>query len=499
MSAGGVRTLALVAVVAVVLAWSLDRPPDVDEVNFLTLARGAAADPWRPHTIPINWQGTTEPAFAVLSNPPGIAWWLAPVLGLPVWAQRLWMLAWAAPTAWGAWELGRRFLGRGDLGLLALLVSPIVLLSATALLPDAPLYALTLAGMAGSLRAVERGDRAWPWALVLGSAALFRYSAIALWPLLLLWRFQVRRPLAPALVVSVPLALLAAHDLHAYGAVHLVAMGRFQSVANTPADWGHKAVAALTFLGGAAVLPVFRWRRAHALVAVLGGAVAAPWGPVAVGFGALGGAALAPSLLALARPDPDAPRPAPERAFLAAWALGGLAFLLTLRFTAARYWLPFLPGAALVLPVTAPRWRVGVGLALGLALVAEDAVHARADTALAAQVAELGVGRFTGHWGWQGTLEAAGWSALDEGERPPAGTLVALPEAAWPQAVDVRCDAVRLIADAPAGPAWLPRGYAPAAGANLHANWVAGPPPTRTVIPWWFGREPYERARVCAE
>ena len=85
--------LLLFAFIAVQLPW-LGRPVHFDEANFLTLARGAALDPWRPHDVWINWQGTRERAFDVLSNPPGIAWFLAPVLDQPVYLQRAWMLCW---------------------------------------------------------------------------------------------------------------------------------------------------------------------------------------------------------------------------------------------------------------------------------------------------------------------------------------------------------------------------------------------------------------------
>ncbi|GDX82959.1 hypothetical protein LBMAG42_47700 [Deltaproteobacteria bacterium] len=493
--------LLLLALVAP-LAWTLTRPADFDEANFLTLARGALADPWRPHNILINWQGTTEPAFAVLSNPPGIAWWLAPVLSWPTWAMRLWMLPWLALAGWGAVNLGKRFLGDGETGALVLLTSPIVILSTTALLPDAPLYAVTLAGMAGYIAAVERGSGSAPWALLLGFAACFRYSGIALWPLAFLWPFVQRRPAFPAFAVVIPMALLAAHDVAAYGKVHVFAMGAFQSVANTPAEWGHKAVTALTMLGGAVVLPAYRWRGQHAAAAVVGALLAAPWGFVAMGFGALGGAALAPVVEAILRPAGTveaAARPAADRIFLLSWAFLGVVFLLTLRFGAARYWLPFLAPVALLLPGDSPRLRLALSFGLGVLLAADGALQARGSGALAARAASLGTGTFVGHWGWQAALEGAGWSALDEGATPAPGTLVAIPSEAWPQRVNVRCDHVRWEGHAWPPVPWLPRSYSHDARANLHANWMAGPAPTSTVVPWWFAADAYEHARVCEE
>ncbi|MSQ03532.1 MAG: hypothetical protein EXR71_16845 [Myxococcales bacterium] len=492
----------LLAALFVATAWTLTRPADFDEVNFLTLARGAVQDLWRPHDIAVNWQGTTEPAFGVLSNPPGIAWWLAPVVGLPVWAQRLWMLPWTVLAAWGAGRLGQRFLGNARTGEVLVLTAPIVLLSASALSPDAPLLACCVAGMAGYLDAVERGERAWPWALLLGAGALFRYSAVALWPLVLLWPLLQRRSVVPALAAGVPLGLLAAHDLHAYGEIHLFAMSRFQAVANTPLDWGHKAVAAVTMLGGVAALPVFKWRKAHWVAAAVGAVAALSWGPVAGIFGALGGAALAPALLALG--STTDPRPRPDRLLLTAWVLLGFVFLLTLRFSAARYWLPFLPAVLLLMPNDLPRWRAALGLCLGLTLATDGAWQARATAGLAEGAAAVaakggGAGRFTGHWGWQGVLESRGWTALDEEEAAAPGALVAVPSEAWPQSVSLRCREVLWEGVASAPSALVPRGYSGAVGANLHASWNAGPPPIRTVIPWWFADDPYERARVCRE
>ena len=57
--------LVLLVLVGLALPW-IGKPVHIDEANFCALARGAAADPWRPHAVAINWQGRTEPAFDVL-------------------------------------------------------------------------------------------------------------------------------------------------------------------------------------------------------------------------------------------------------------------------------------------------------------------------------------------------------------------------------------------------------------------------------------------------
>ena len=465
------------------------RPVAFDETNFLRLAAGAVVDPWRPHDARINWQGSTERAFAVLSNPPGIAWWLAPVMDWPVWAQRAWMLPWSALAAVGAWWLAARF-APGAAALL--LVSPIAALAATSLLPDMPLYACVLAGIGGYIRAVDNKAATWPWALLAGCSVLFRYSGLAILPLLPVYAFLHRRPPAPAAAALLPVLALGLHDLHAYGAVHLLEMGRFQSVSNTPLDVFHKAVATICMLGGAVALPVFGWGGTVLLGALAGGALGVPFGIAGVGFAALGGAAVG----ALFR---RGQRPAADAAFLMMWGVSGLLFLLSLRFTAARYWLPFLAPFVLAAPARGTGLRLVATALLTALLLAEDAAHARAESALATRVAALGRGSFTGHWGWQAVLERAGWTAMDEGAAAPAGALVAIPHESWPQPVQVRCDHVVFEAASAAWPIWLPRGYTAAGHANLHANWIAGSIPIRTVAPWWFGDDPYERARVCQE
>ena len=463
------------------------RPVHYDEANFLVLARGAAEDPWRPHDVHINWQGVDQRAFDVLSNPPGIAWWLAPVHDAPVVVQRLFMLPWLALVLFGAWRLGGRFTGDPVRGALVLLTSPIVLLSTPALLPDAPLYALTLAGVGGFVTATDEDRPAFGWALLAGFAAWFRYSGLALGPLLVVYALVRGRKPVHALAAFLPPLALALHDQFAYGAVHVLAMGSFQAVATTPEDVFHKGVSAIAMLGGAAALPFFPWSRASFAGAAIGACLGAAWGWPGALFAALGGATLGAV-------------PGRGRGWLALWAFGGLAFLLTLRFTATRYWLPFLPGVLLALPTGRwPRVFIGTQLALAFLLAADEDRSARAQALLADQVAALGVGTFTGHWGWQWAMERQGWRALDEGARPPVGTLVAMPRQAWPQPVDVSC--ARVVWEGAARPPipWLPRGYSEEAHANLHANWIYDRPPVRTVIPWGFANDPYERVRVCQE
>ncbi len=493
----------------------LGKPVHVDDANFLVLAQGARLDAWRPHAVSINWQGRTESAFDVLSNPPGVAWWLAPMVGQPVWMLHLWMLPWLLLACWGAWQLGARFAGRPAAALLLLCGSPAAVLAAQSLTPDLPLFACALAGVAGLTREGSALERRWPWALLLGAGALFRYSGAALiplaalWPLLLRGRRGWREGLTLGLAAAVPLAALLFHDAQAYGRLHLLAMTGFQGVADTPRELFRKAAASLAMLGGGLVLPVLAFGRpvpalSGMLVGILVGAFAGSLSDQSGGaalatmaFCGAGGAVLG-GLLPGDEPEQRWDR---EAVFLLLWALIGALFLLKLRFTATRYGLPFFIPVLLLGLRMAP-WRavqVAVPLTLLLAglLALDDLGLARAQERLAAQVDRIalqeaaGPGLFAGHWGWQHHLEARGWTALEEDAPIPKRVVFASSRAAWPQSAAPSClvPLDRLVAP---GPRWLPRVHSWTGAANFHASALSAEPVVESYAPWTFSSDPYD-------
>ena len=499
----------VVSVLLLVLPF-LTKPVHLDDANFLALARGAAADPWRPHDIRINWQGTTERAFDVLSNPPGIAWWLAPVAELPVWVQHAWMLPWLALALWGAWRLGQRLTGAPVAATLLLCASPIGLLSAHALMPDLPLFACTLAGAAGLVATAPR--RAWPWALLLGSAALFRYSGLALVPVAALWGYLAgdrRDAVTLGLAALAPFALLAGHDMLAYGEVHFVAMMDFQGVSGGPRDVLRKLLAALGAFGGAAILPILCWRRPGG--ALLGGFAGVGLGLLAAGLSGHEGFALGATVLAIgaggaslgggmwvAIRERDR-----ETVWLVAGGLGGLVFLLGLRFSAARYWIPFFaPWVLLTLRGAGPRLvraAVGATVALSLLLAMSDLRLSRAQHSLAQRVLALTKGEpglVAGHWGWQHHLEGAGWTPLEDDAEVPFGALLATSSISWPQMPAEGCFREVAVLSLPPPMVPGPRVHTASGLANLHAFVISGQPPVETYAPWSFGRDPLDVVRL---
>ena len=489
-------TLATAAVMAATLP-SMTRPPHIDDANFLVLARGARLDLWRPHAIDINWQGTTERAFEVLSNPPGIGWWLAPVVDAPDVVRHLWMWPWLLLACWGAATLARRFGAPAWAAILLLCANPVALLAATSWTPDLPLYACTLAGLAGLWTTRHPG-----FALLAGMAACFRYSGVALIPLVGLapaLRGDWRRALQWTTLAALPTLALALHDLHAYGEWHVAAMSRFQSVSGGARDVLRKLIAAVCMFGGALVLPVLaRGRRAMvgALIGGLLGAVGAVLSGLdamntgwTVLFGAAGGASL--GAVARLRTLDDK--------LLAAWMFGGLAFLLQLRFTAARYWLPFAaPGVLAVLGQASRRQRqaaVALTVTLALALSVDDAglAHAQAELAATAdeRAGEAPNKAFSGHWGWQHHLEARGWTAVEEDAPLPVGTIWAVSAVSWPQDPAPGCFVELEQLHRPSR-AWLPRTHTYALAANIHAHVLSARPPREVYAPFGFGSDPHD-------
>lgn len=485
------RTTLAIALFALLYLPFANKPVHIDDANYLMLAEGAARDPWRPHAIPINWNGITEPAFSILSNPPGVAWYLVPMRNQPEWVLHLWMLPWLAVAAWGCGRLGQEFTEAGGyLSALFLLTSPVIVISAHALTPDLPLFACVTAGVGGFVTA--RRVR-WPFALLAGSAEIFRYSGGLVIPLLMLigWRRWGWRGLAVAMVSAVPTLALVLHDLHAYGQIHLLVMLGWQN------DPEHKswltaidtAISGVAMLGGAVVLPVLIWRRQAVVGALLGAAIgldAAFLTGQRLGqaiptmlFTAGGMAALS---LAIA--------PRIRHPVLSSWAVAGALFFLVTRFAATRYWVPFMPGVALLaLRNAGSRTRLqSVGIAanvlLSLGIAIDDQNFARAHKAAAQQVAQFGTGTFSGHWGWQHYLQAAGWSPVERGG--PTASWHAYARSADSQLPDPAICLEFVERWQMQDKWWGPRVYSPYGRAFYHGGGVGW------YAPWTLSDEPYE-------
>ena len=482
----------------------LDKPVHVDDANFLAMARTAAETPWTPHGFSINWGGTTESAFNVLSNPPGIAWWLAPVSNGPIALMHAWMLPWLILAGVGAYRLGERIAGKGQVASLLICGAPVAMLASHSLTPDLPLLACTLWGV-DALLDEKRRERG---ALVMGAAACFRYSGLALLPLVVVWPWmqgERSRAMRLGAIAAIPIVALMIHDAAAYGSIHLLAMTEFQSVSNGADDLIHKSIASVATFGAAAVLPIVAWCRPRR--AIVGAAIGLLIGVGGAQWAAQAGTAQMATVLsctaggasiggALSIRDPL------DR-WLLLWLLGGLAFLLGLRFTATRYWIPFYAPAILIglrhAPTALARSAAFTTIVLSLILAADDVDFATTQAEAAQIAGATGTGSIAGHWGFQHYLHERGWTDIEDDQRLEPGTWIAESRAAWPQEPANECfdftDTVRLVDPRPGL-----RVHTVEGGANFHGHTLAGKPPIKVFAPWSIGTDPMDELtlrRVC--
>ncbi|MEC7986084.1 MAG: hypothetical protein VX278_13050 [Myxococcota bacterium] len=460
------------------------KPVHIDEANFLSLAQGSFL---APHNVAINWQGTTERAFDVLSNPPGIAWYLYPVRDGSRFLLRAWMLPWSFLALWGFWILGRLYGQRYAFAAFAA-SSPVFALSHGALLPDMPLLACTVLGYA-----VFLSHKRYFWgAFLIGLGFWFRYSALVPVVTLVLWallqpvdiRFNVKIWMKILCGILIAPALLLIHDIWAYNSFHFWQMISFQGLPKTGLQQLHQLLAIFA-QGASGVFLCVGWlalrkeRRVwllliFAIVAV--GLSLSLWNAfwIAVGFACL-------STL----PKTNTLR----------WAglslCGGIVFLFLLRFTATRYWIPFLPLLVIyfkpfLLNRYMPFFFVASGL-LSTFLCLDDWEFARGYQKIATdiQTEEL-TGRrgLAGHWGLQWHLEQQGFVPLED-DQPLNHDHVVHSQSAWPQeASGGILKRMRLWEHR--NQIWGPSVYSEETQSHFHANMIA--PDVQTYASWgWYG------------
>lgn len=473
------KRLCIVCIAFVLCCFTILKPVHIDEANFLMLTQGSFL---YPHNVLVNWQGTTERAFDVLSNPAGIAWILWPYKDLdPMW-MRLSMFPWFLLLLYGTEKLGQFF---GDSRLIFVyltLFSPVVVLHMCSLTPDIPLVATYIAGISGVCL-----SRDWRWALLAGCSVFFRYSGLTVIPLIFGWGLifgHIRTGIKLSLVACIPFVLLTCHDLWAYGQSHFLHMISFQSAESSPMIL--KLMSIFAMLSGAVVLPLFSIGRHEVISFVLSigfaMGIASLTNQVSDLFWVFSGSCL---FLNSVRFENK------KSVFLSIWIVGGLFFLSQLRFTAARYWLPFFFPVLLVV-IQDKKFRAKLVLLcttsiLSIFLLIDDYYFAVAHRDAAIRVQEkYESGIFAGHWGWQHYLQNEKWIAAEDDMTLPKDTIFASINTAWPQEVQ----GCTILLEKFSSPSfWGPRVHTSQGMANIHSSHIHDL--GMVFSPWSFGRDPY--------
>lgn len=437
----------------------LTKPIHLDETLYLRIAGQVLKEPARPLGFDLYWFGRTIPASLAHPNPPTIGYLLAPsaaAAGGGVAAMRLAALPFELLAALFLYLLAAKFLARPLLPVLAVLAGPgwwitiheLHLEKFMAAFGFASLYFLSLADP-------RRPDRWW-WAAAAcaGAAGATKYPA-AIFPLAgAVWLAARGAPLFRAAVwlaaACAPMGALLAWQALDPERLRFVAAHSTGSQGTGPA---HHARAVFTFLAGCAPgAMLWAWwsgcsRRVLAAAAAAAALLFLPFLDLAPAtaadralglvLGPAGAAALAAAAFSARASGGGLP-----------WgALGGAALLLQ----AFAYWsvvarfTTFLSAAVAILlaerlertlaPGHADRLAAaGFALSLltGAAAAATDAAFARAGRHAAEELAApaLAAGRrvwFTGHWGFQHYVEAAGARPLEGWGEARAGDLALVP------------------------------------------------------------------------
>jgi hypothetical protein len=421
-----------------------------------------------------NWTGVTQPLVTINKNPPGASWVMMPIIaaaGASEVALHLEMALIAAAAITGVYALAQQLCDRPAIAALLVLVSPGFFISATTLMCDVLMFCLWTWSIVAWLWA-QRNLSGWRYLLsgiLIAAAALSKYPAIALLPLLAVAGTQKRQWIWQAAGLLIPIAALVVlqiSTIHEYhyglfsGAVEYVSQQ--SRIATFFADF----VNGLCYLGGcfpaAMIVWAIGWNRRQALYVVAASIVM-------IGLILLGGSRVI-QLESFAEENRTlitwhvvilAPlgmwalwmaghglciRRDRTTMLLALWVFGVFTFASVVNWTTnARSLLPMAPALAILAMRQIQRtdirftrqWiALPIGLSTVLAIVlaisdeqianasrdAANLIHARARTF-------HGTMWFTGHWGFQWYMENDGAAEVDnDASVLKAGDLFVLPQ-----------------------------------------------------------------------
>ena len=446
----------------------------VDEPLFIWTAQQIQAAPFDFYGFDVNWYGVLEPMHVVMKNPPLAAYYAAAVTAVFGFGEIVLHLAFLLPAlgvVLGTHRLARRFCSRPLLAALLVLVSPVFLVSATAVSSDVAMLCLWVWATVLWVEGLESGSRAklLGGALLIAAAALTKYFAVSLLPLLAVYTLvRERRDWRRLLWLLLPLALLAGYQVwtqQSYGRGLLLDAASYATLRRelSPAGLVQAAWIALCFTGGCLLPLLFcaplLWSR-RVVIAALGAGMAAAlaswwWmadlAPQAAGVPAwflalqvsllaLGGVAA----IALGLRELVSTRD-PAGLLLAGWLLGTFFFAGFVNWAInGRSILPMTVAAAILvvrrldsLPVAGrPRrlaWLLLPAALVGVLVAASDSATADAQRSAASRLtaahrpaqSELW---FQGHWGFQYYMERLGARPLNyDGTLLEAGDRMVLP------------------------------------------------------------------------
>lgn len=452
-------------IAAALLVPFLNKAFHIDDPVYLWVAKQIHVEPLDYYGFDVNWGGHTVSIAKENKNPPGVSYFIALAALVTGWSEpglHAVFLIPAALLALGVYALAARLCTQPAYATMIAVVSPVTVVSATNVMTDVLMTALFVWSIVAWLRAVEDNNtfRYLVAGLLIALAALTKYFALSLIPLLAVYSMLVKRPVrqwAPALLLSV--AVYGAYEWHSithYGESALLSAilyaGPERSASGktllqqtiTALSFSGGCMAALLFLAPLALTGRRLLAAALATLALLGALVVLPIGNAllvnvrpsyhvpalvqialwcAVGIG----------LLVMTAKDVVRCRD-PHAFLLSAWIGGTFVFAAYANWSVtARTILPLVPPAAIlaVRRIETQRswfterpwsWRTVVPLALtaalSLSVARADVLLANSARTAAAQAAQSlagypGTVYFLGQWGFQYYMQQAGKTPID--------------------------------------------------------------------------------------
>ncbi|MFQ5673060.1 MAG: glycosyltransferase family 39 protein [Nitrospinales bacterium] len=451
-----------------------DKAFHIDDPVFLRIARQIQSDPADFFGFMINWTGREIPMPDLATNPPLNSYFIALAGGLFGWSETALHLVFLVPAlgvVLGTWALARLLCSQPLLAALAALLTPVVLVSSANVMCDTLMLAFWVWAVALWLRGARGGGYGFFLAasLLAALAAMTKFFAVSLVPLLFVYSLAQRRGLAREQgFLLIPAAVVFGYEWLTH---MMYGKGLFSSAmayaGSVGAQFGeplfYKGIVGLSFTGGCLATVIFFATASESRKVLLGvvlflialacltpfvlpGKVAldgAHW-PMTIQFAVFVTGGL--GLLALAVADFLKHREDPASLLLLLWVFGTFVFAAFINWMVnGRSILPMAPAMGILLArrmdgmnriagagfAWKAAWPLLPSLVLALLVAVGDYRMANSVRAAATEFTRQYGSHplwFGGHWGFQYYMESGGGKPVDIGKSALApGDVLILP------------------------------------------------------------------------
>jgi hypothetical protein len=179
----------LTFVTLAVLAPFLAKPFNIDDPLFIWVAKNIQAHPLNPYGFNVNWFGTVTPMWLATENPPVACYYLAFAAAIFGWSEVALHFAFLLPAiavVLGTHRLAQKFCGQPMLAALAVLLTPVFLISSMTVMCDVMMLSFWIWAVVFWMEGMEKSDfrKLSIAGLLIALASLTKYYGICLIPLL---------------------------------------------------------------------------------------------------------------------------------------------------------------------------------------------------------------------------------------------------------------------------------------------------------------------------